>query len=80
MNSCIYCNSSAYGAVENIATQRFNDGTISNVKLNPYNTSLLSVDTWNVPIVGREANMYSITKRINFCPMCGRNFKEVSEQ
>ena len=72
---CYFCNITPYQQTNNIAQQTFNDGTISNVNLNPYNTSLLTVDTWNVPIKGREANMYTITKKINFCPMCGRELK-----
>jgi predicted transcriptional regulator len=69
---CYYCNTTPYGETINVAQQKFNDGTISNIKLNPCNTSLLTVDTWNVPIKGHEANMYTITKEIKFCPMCGR--------
>ena len=73
---CNYCKKSPYGDTANIGQQKFNDGAVSNVKLNPYNTSLLTVDTWNLPIKGREANMYTISTRISFCPMCGRNLKE----
>lgn len=72
---CYFCNTTPYMQTNNIGQQKFYDGTISNVKLNPYNTSLLTVDTWNVPIKGREANMYTITTKIKYCPMCGRNLK-----
>lgn len=75
-NECYYCHTTPYSQTNNIGQQKFNDGTISNIKLNQCDTSLLTVDTWNVPIKGREANTYRVTKRINFCPMCGRNLKE----
>jgi hypothetical protein len=73
---CYFCNISPFGETSNIAQQQFNDGTISNIKLNPYGTDLLTVDTWNVPIKGREANKYTVSKKINFCPMCGRKLIE----
>lgn len=72
LKTCYYCNTTPYKQTQNIGQQKFNDGTMSNVKLNPYDTSFLTVDTWNVPIKGREANNYTITQKINFCPMCGR--------
>lgn len=71
-NECYYCNITPYIQTKNIGQQKFNDGTTSNIKLNPYDTSLLTVDTWNVPIKGSEANMYTITVKVNYCPMCGR--------
>ena len=74
-NKCYYCISESNAKTKNIGQQKFNDGTISNIKLNPINTSLWVVDTWNIPIKGREANMYTVATRINFCPICGRKLK-----
>ena len=77
VKKCLYCNPSPCGETVNIAQQKFQDGTISNFKLNQFDTRLISIDTWNVPIKGSEANKYTITKRINYCPMCGRKlFKD----
>jgi len=75
---CNYCNISPYGDTQNIKTQNFNDKTISNIKLNSYNTSLLTADTWNTPNGG--AKMYTITAKINFCPICVREFNKEIEK
>lgn len=69
-NKCYFCNATPYGQTNNIATQTFNDGSISNIKLNPYNAKLLTADTWNTPDKG--ANTYTVVGRIKFCPICGR--------
>jgi len=69
---CDYCNVSPYGDTKNIKTQGFNDETYSDIKLNPYNTSILTADTWNTPSGG--AKMYTVSVKINFCPICGRKF------
>jgi len=74
--SCLYCNKIPYGDTRNIGTQRFNNKAVSNIKLNPCDTSLLTALTWNVPNVG--ANSYTVTTRINYCPMCGRKLVEAS--
>ena len=76
MDKCYYCNKTPYDNTINIALKKFNDGTIMNIELNPYNTSLLTTNTWNVPIKGKEANMYTITEKINYCPKCGRKLTE----
>lgn len=73
MNKCWYCNATPYGNTNNIGTQIFNDKTVSNIKLNQYNTQLLTADTWNVPDNG--AKTYTVIAKINYCPMCGRKLE-----
>ncbi len=75
---CYFCNPTPYGATNNIATQQFNDKSISNIKLNQYNPKLLNASTWNVPNAG--ANTYTVIGTINFCPMCGRNFNDAKTE
>lgn len=67
---CYYCNTTPYGDNRNIGTQIFNDGSVSNIKLNPYNVKLLTGETWNIPDKG--ANQYTVIAKIKYCPMCGR--------
>lgn len=70
---CHYCNATPHNNTSNIGQQVFNDKTISIVKLNPFNTSLLSTSTCNIPDKG--SNDYQVTVKINFCPMCGRKLR-----
>jgi len=70
---CYYCNQTPYGDTSTLKIQRFNDGTISSIKLNPHDTRLLTSNTCNIPDKG--ASNYRIIARINYCPMCGRNLK-----
>jgi hypothetical protein len=67
---CYYCNATPYGQTSNIAIQRFNDGTIGSVSLNPCNTTLLTASTCCIPDKG--ANDYRVIGKINYCPICGR--------
>ncbi len=73
-DKCYYCNPTPYGVTSNIAAQRFNDNSVSNIKLNQYNPKLLTADTWNTPNNG--ANKYTVIGEINFCPMCGRKLAD----
>jgi hypothetical protein len=75
MSKCWYCNATPYGDTRNIGTQRFNDKAISNISLNPYNTRLLTAQTWNIPDKG--AKHYTVIAKINYCPMCGKNLIDV---
>lgn len=68
---CWYCKATPYGDTRNIGIQTFRDGSVSNIKLNPYNTQLLTGETWNIPDKG--ANQYRVVAKINYCPICGRS-------
>jgi hypothetical protein len=74
MDKCYFCNTTPYGKTNNIAVQQFNDKTISSIRLNPYNTKLLTAETCNIPDKG--ANLYTVIGNIKYCPMCGRNLEE----
>jgi hypothetical protein len=80
MKNCIYCKEHKFSNItsNNIGFQKFNDNTISSIFLNPFDPSLITSSTYNIP--ERGASDYRVFVRIKFCPMCGRDLRKTLEE